>query len=316
MSAKRTDTMNAFLSIGECMLEFSRRADGAWSLGYAGDTLNTAWYFRALAPQASWETRYFTRLGNDVHSAGILAFLEENGIGTGHIARDPDRQPGLYLIDTKDGERSFTYWRSQSAARLLADDEAALETAIGEAAIVYFSGITLAILAPDRRAALIAMAETARAAGKLTVFDPNIRPRLWETSEAMREAIMAAAGACAIVLPSFDDEKTVFGDNSLAACAARYRKAGAETVVVKNGGGDMLFAGPDGTQDIDGLERVVPVDTTGAGDSFNGAWLAARAAGQGPADAARFAHSVSARVIRHPGALMTQAALADIGFTA
>ena len=56
---------------------------------------------------------------------------------------------------------------------------------------------------------------------------------------------MAAAGARAIVLPSFDDEKTVFGDNSLAACAARYRKAGAETVVVKNGGGDMLFAGID-----------------------------------------------------------------------
>lgn len=316
MNAPRTDAMNTFLSIGECMLEFSRRADGAWALGYAGDTLNTAWYFRALAPGAEWQTRYFTRLGTDAHSEGILSFLEENGIGTRHIARDPERQPGLYLIDTKDGERSFTYWRSQSAARLLADDETALETAITDAAIIYFSGITLAILAPDRRAALIAMAAKARDAGKQVVFDSNIRPRLWETPAAMRETIMAAAEASAIVLPSFDDEKTVFGDASLAACAARYRDAGAETVVVKNGGGDMLVAGPEGTHGIDGLERVVPVDTTGAGDSFNGAWLAARAAGRSPVEAARFAHSVSARVIRQPGALMPQAALEGLAFKA
>lgn len=304
--------MRSFLSIGECMLEFSRRADGAWNLGYAGDTLNTAWYFRALTAADAWDVGYFTRLGEDAHSAGILSFLEANGIGTGHIARDPVRQPGLYLIDTTDGERSFTYWRSQSAARLLADDEAALGLAVGSADVVYFSGITLAILAPDRRAVLVAMIDAARKAGKMTVFDPNIRPRLWETPEAMRDAIMAAAAVSSLVLPSFDDEKTVFGDASLAACADRYRTAGAGVAVVKNGGDDMLVAGPDGIEAIGGLERVTPVDTTGAGDSFNGAFLAAAAAGHDHVSAARFAHTVSARVIAHPGALMPQAGLAGL----
>ena len=308
-------TATRILSIGEAMVELSASGQGdLWRLGIAGDTLNTAWYFRALAPRPAWRTSYFTRLGQDAHSGGILAFLEANGIGTRHIARDPERQPGLYLIDTKDGERSFTYWRGQSAARRLADDEAALGLAIGSAAIVYLSGITLAILPADRRATLIALARGAREAGRQVVFDPNIRPRLWETPDTMRNTIMAAAAASSVVLPSFDDEKAVFGDDSLQACAARYREAGAGTAVVKNGGGDMLIAGPDGVHEIGGLERVDPVDTTGAGDSFNGAWLAARATGIGAQEAARFAHSVSARVIRHPGALMPQAGLQDLAF--
>jgi len=106
-----------FLSIGESMLEFSRRDDDAWRLGFAGDTLNTAWYFRMSAPGSAWDVAYFTRLGADPYSRRMAAFLAENGIATRWIDYDADRQPGLYLIDTENGERSFTYWRGQSAAR-------------------------------------------------------------------------------------------------------------------------------------------------------------------------------------------------------
>jgi 2-dehydro-3-deoxygluconokinase len=52
---------------------------------------------------------------------------------------------------------------------------------------------------------------------------------------------------------------------------------------------------------------VAPVDTTGAGDSFNGTYLAARLTGESPEAAARRAHAVAGKVIRHYGALVDPA---------
>ncbi|GIL01461.1 MAG: 2-dehydro-3-deoxygluconokinase [Alphaproteobacteria bacterium] len=298
-----------FLAIGECMIELARDPAGLWRMGFAGDTLNTAWYFRALAPREQWDVDFFTRVGTDRYSDRMVAFLQDAGLGTSRIGRDAARQPGLYLIDVDDGERSFTYWRGQSAARLLADDEAALAAALAAADMVYFSGITLAILAAERRSLLVERIAAARAAGKRTVFDPNIRPRLWEDAGALREAISAAAGAAAIVLPSADDEQAAFGDADPQATARRYLAAGCDEVVVKSGGGPVTLATPDAISVVDGLERVQPVDTTGAGDSFNGAYLARRAAGDGRTEAVRQAHAVASRVVRRPGALIDMADL-------
>lgn len=299
--------MPAFLSVGECMLELSGAGSpDLWRMGIAGDTLNTAWYARArLGPD--WQVDYLTRLGHDRFSDRIAQFLDGNGIGTRWITRDPDRMPGLYAIDLQNGERSFTYWRGQSAARRLADDEAHLGRAFAEAAAIYLSGITLAILSPDRRRAVIAALAAARARGVLTAFDPNLRPRLWEDAATMCACVTEAAGAAALCLPSLDDEIAAFGDTGPEATAERYLRAGAGAVVVKTGGGPVVLAGADGGQVIDGLPRVAPVDTTGAGDSFNGGYLAARLAGMEEGQAVRAAHDLAARVVLHPGALIPMA---------
>jgi 2-dehydro-3-deoxygluconokinase len=296
--------MPAFLSVGECMLELSGAGSpDLWRMGIAGDTLNTAWYARARLG-ADWQVDYLTRLGRDRFSDRILRFLDAGGIGTAWITRDPARMPGLYAIDLQDGERSFTYWRGQSAARLLADDAAHLTHAFGGAAAIYLSGITLAILAPDRRTAVIEALAAARARGVLTAFDPNMRPRLWEDAATMCACVTQAAGAAALCLPSLDDEVAAFGDSGPEATAQRYLRAGAGGVVVKTGGGPVVLADASGVQVIDGLPRVTPVDTTGAGDSFNGGYLAARLSGQDAAQAVRAAHALASRVVLHPGALI------------
>ena len=297
----------SFLAIGECMIEMARDASGAWKLGVAGDTLNTAWYFRRCTSPDAWSVDYFTRLGTDRQSDRICDFIAAAGIGTGHIARDPSRQPGLYLIDLDAGERSFTYWRGQSAARLLADDEALLRAAVDASDVVYFSGITLAILAPDRRDFLLSLVAEARRAGRTTVFDPNVRPRLWEDADEIRRRVRQAAAAASIVLPSFDDERTLFGDATPEACARRYLAAGSGEVVVKNGGGDLCIADAHEMRSLHVEDKVEPVDTTGAGDSFNGAYLARRLSGADPLEAARRGHDVARKVVRHHGALVEEA---------
>ncbi|QIB33596.1 sugar kinase [Ancylobacter pratisalsi] len=302
-----------FLSIGEAMVELSQHEGALWRMGFAGDTLNTAWYMRACLDQdtvaGGWRVAYFSRLGADPFSERMIRFLDANRIETGYIGRDPQRNVGLYSIELHEGERSFSYWRGQSAARLLADDEAALASAIAQADAVYFSGVTLAILAPDRRAFLLECVAQTRAAGKMTAFDPNLRPQLWESADAMREWLRRAAGVATIALPSFDDEATWFGDADILACARRWREDGAGEVVVKNGGGTLALLAGSGEIETQECTRVVPVDSTGAGDSFNGGYLAARLRGLAPSRAARCAHDLAMRVVGARGALLPMADL-------
>lgn len=294
--------MTLFLSIGEAMAELSPAADGLWRLGLAGDTLNTAWYARACLPP-DWRVSYLTRIGEDPFSRQLMGFLAENGIESDLIRIRPGASLGVYAISLDGGERSFTYWRSRSAARSLGSDPALLDAAFAAAGVIYLSGITLAILPPGDRLRLIGRMARARAAGKVTAFDPNIRPHLWENPAAMRRTLAAAGAAASHVLPSFDDEAAHFGDASLDDCARRWLAAGAGEVVVKNGGGPILWQSPD-ARHLQEVTREPALDSTGAGDAFNGGWLAARLAGQDPPAAIMAAHALSRRVIAAPGALI------------
>ncbi len=289
--------LKRFISIGECMLELSAQGD-LWRMNVAGDTFNTAWYARRLLPP-DWEVGYVTRLGRDSFSDRMAGFLAESGI-VPLLTRHPTRGVGLYAIELRDGERSFAYWRDSSAARTLADDEEPLASALPGADAVHVSGITLAILPPAGRDRLIAALTGAQG---LTVLDPNLRLRLWESADTARTVLMRAARAVQVALPSFEDEAALFGDGTPDVTLRRYLGAGAREVVVKNGGGEILAAA--GASQIRlTLPRVTPVDTTGAGDSFNAGYLAARLQGAGLEDAVRCAHALASRVVLWPGALL------------
>lgn len=298
--------MQRFVSLGEIMVEMAPAGDGLYAMGFAGDTFNTAWYARRLLPD-DWQVDYVSAVGTDGVSDDLLAFVSGAGIGTGHIRRVADRTVGLYLIQLKDGERSFAYWRGQSAARTLADDRGALAAALDGAAVIYFSGITLAILSDEARARFCDAVAQARAAGSHVAFDTNLRPRLWAGPEAMRAGLMQGAAVADTVLPSFDEEELAFGDASPGDSIARYRAAGASTVVVKNGAGACTA-----WSDLDGMATIAPppvdrvIDSTAAGDSFAAGFLAARQAGANLRLAATQAARLAAQVVQTRGALAPQ----------
>lgn len=301
--------MNGVASIGECMLELS--GSGAeWRMGHAGDTFNTLWAIRALLPQER-PTDYVSAFGDDPFSARQLGFFAGHGIGTAASPVIPGARPGLYAITLDGHERSFTYWRADAAARRLADDPAVLAKSLENRALVYFSGITLAILTTEHRAALLAAIADARRSGSLVAFDPNHRPRLWPDLDAARVAITQALKMADIALPTFPDERALFADAGQSATVARLSAQGVAETVVKDGTEPALVVAPGFCEAVPAVSAERPVDTTGAGDAFNGGYLAARLVGHGPVEAARRAHRVAAATVQVHGALAPFATLKE-----
>ena len=292
-----------FLAIGECMAELAPlEMAGDYRLGYAGDTFNTAWYLRRL--RSDIDVAYFSAVGTDDLSTDMIRFMDSEGVRTKFIARLPGKSVGLYMISLNDGERSFSYWRDNSAARLLADDVEAFATAVDSSKVIYFSGITLAILADDARNTLVNILNKARAKGCTIVFDPNLRSRLWPDADAMRHAIIRGGEVSDIVLPSFEDEETHFGDANPLSTVERYARIGATCVIVKNGRDPVHFLhnGETGTSPVAPVAQIV--DTTSAGDSFNAGFLATLGTPLSIGERIAMANSVAGQVVGGKGALV------------
>ncbi|WP_424971121.1 sugar kinase [Dinoroseobacter sp. S76] len=291
--------------IGEAMLELLvSDVPGPARIGVAGDVLNTAIYLRRGLP-APHRVSFVSLVGQDRLSDGMLRFIEEHGVETDLIARDPQRLPGLYAISTDGaGERSFSYWRKDSAARLLFQ-ESSLFDELTAADVIYLSGITLAILPPEIRQQLFTWIDSYRARGGRFAFDSNYRPILWERPSVAREVMAAAWARCDLALPSVDDEMALFGDASPAEVLARLGAFGSMTGALKQGADGPVSIGE--TVPPEHYEPAVAVvDTTAAGDGFNGGYLAARLTGASQATALHAGHSLACRIIGHPGAILPQ----------
>lgn len=292
---------SGIVSVGECMIELSAAGNGEWRMGFAGDTLNTLWALRALVPKGTGAT-YASAFGDDPFSGDQVAFFEKNGIGIGSSPIISGARPGLYAITLNGAERSFTYWRADSAARQLASDPVRLAENLVGRELVYFSGITLAILDGHARRALFSAVAKARREGSIVAFDPNYRPRLWKSPEEARAEFAEALAVTDIALPTFPDEQMLHGDGTARETAVRLAEAGVSEIAVKDGDRPAIVLSRDASEDIPAM-TVDAVDTTGAGDAFNGGYLAARLAGHAPAEAARRGHRVAAAVVQVRGAL-------------
>lgn len=288
--------------LGECMVELQNSSHGL-SQRFGGDTLNTAIYYRRVC---GGDISYVTGLGKDGFSDAMLQQWRQEGLDTDLVCRLDDKLPGLYLIETDTaGERRFHYWRQDSAARYWLEREGAEQVLarLQHADLLYLSGISLAILTEASREKLFDFLTSYP--GRV-VFDNNYRPALWPDPAQARACYGRLLRHADIALLTFEDEALLYGDREPMESIDRTRALGVGEIVLKMGPAPCLLVDASGCRSVAAEQVENVVDTTAAGDSFNGAYLAKRIHGADMETAARAGHKLAARVIQHRGAVIAR----------
>lgn len=286
---------------GECMVELSDVKEGLCRLSYGGDTLNTALY---LSRFKHHEVHYVSALGKERLSDDLLAAWRLEGIFTDLVLRDENRHVGIYKIEVDEkGERSFLYWRSNSAARyILSHPEwPFLETHLMQMDWLYLSGISLAVLPPEARPSLFDFIERFKCKGGKIAFDNNYRASLWNSLEEARQNYQKMLPFLDLALFSFEDEQKLWCDQSLDSVFLRLKTI--PQVVIKAGKEGAFYQEKTKVVHVLALPSVC-VDTTAAGDSFNAAFLDAYLSGASVSEAVNAGNRLAAKVVAYRGAVL------------
>lgn len=299
--------------LGECMIELRGQMFGAMQQYFGGDTLNTAVYLARLGAEGGIEVSYATELGTDAFSDAMLQAWQRDGIDTGLVIRESGRMPGLYTIQVDEtGERTFYYWRDSSAARHYFDGPSnPLEERLDSLDALYYSGISLAVLSREGREKLFTCIDRLRARGGQVFFDNNYRARLWTEGPAeTRSWYDRAFASCDLAMVTLEDNQSLYELHDEEEAIRHACSLPPAEVVIKRGGDPTLVrvAGKAPVSvPVFKVEKVV--DTTGAGDSFAGGYLAARLQGQSPEVSARSGNKIASIVIQHSGAIIPREAM-------
>ena len=263
----------------------------------AGAELNVATGLARLGLR----TGYITRLGNDSFGRFLRGVLAHEGIDARYVVADTAHPTGFMLkTRTDDGsDPQIEYFRKGSAASHLGVADA--PPGAFAARHLHLTGITPA-LSQTARELVFHLARQARAAGASVSFDPNLRPRLWPSPEAMAECINALAALSDTVLPGLAEGRQLTGRHTAEDIAGFYLERGARQVVVKLGPEGAYYAQQGSVSGIaPGLRVERVVDTVGAGDGFAVGVISGLLEGLTLAQAAARGNVIGARVVQFPG---------------
>jgi 2-dehydro-3-deoxygluconokinase len=275
------------IGLGEPLIEFNQTGtDGSYRLGHGGDTSNAV----IAAARQGARAGYVTSLGNDQFGDGFIDLWSREGVDTGGVQRHPEAHTGIYFVSHGAKGHVFSYLRAGSAASRLGPHDLP-ESYLASAKYLHVSGISQAISAAACDAVFRAI-EIVRAAGGKVSYDTNLRLKLWPLTRA-RAIVDATIPLCDLIFPSLEDATALTGLTSRDEIVDRYLALGTPLVVLKLGADGVLVATARERRHLAG-HKARTVDATGAGDTFDGAFLAAAVAGADPFEAARYANAAAA----------------------
>jgi len=258
--------MTDILCLGEPLCELNAQADGSFKAGFGGDVSNVA----IAAARQGADSGLISRVGDDPFGAQLRALWQRENVCADHVAVVQGQETGIYFVFHDEDGHHFVYRRKGSAAsRLTADDIP--ETAVARARIFYSSGIGLGV-SKSLRAATFHAAAIAAQGGVTVAFDPNLRTALWSLDEA-RAFTHELMQQCDIALPGLDDARQLTGLHSPEDIIGFYHNLGARIVALTLGADGVAVSDGKAVHTISGT-KVEAKDATGAGDCFNGIFLA------------------------------------------
>lgn len=294
MSSGDPATAFDILAMGEPLAEFAAEEPGelgevrSFQMGWGGDTSNLL----IAAARLGARCGYISRVGQDGFGESFLSLWSKEGIDTSAVTVDPEGFTGIYFVTMdSQGEREFTYYRRESAASRLRPEDVEAGY-LGRGRIFHVSGITQAISASARRATDHALALADRA-GMIVSYDANIRPALRPVPDLL-EVFERSLPFVDVLFLSEQDAQLLYPDLDVDAILSTTLTRGPEVVALTQGDKGCLVATEEGPVHDVPAHAIEPVDTTGAGDAWAGAFLVEWSNGASPEEAARFANVVGA----------------------
>lgn len=265
--------MGKLFSIGEVLIDFIPLEKGvalkdvvSFERAPGGAPANVA----AAVAKYGQSSAMISKLGMDAFGDFLVEKLVEAGVETDKIYRTKEENTALAFVSLKEnGERDFSFYRNPSADLLLTEEEIQLNW-FQAGDILHFCSVDL-VESPMKQAHKKAIKGVSDAGG-LVSFDPNVRLPLWEKPEDCRKAILEFLPFADIVKVSDEELEFITGikEEEKAIQSLFVGKVKA-VVYTKGANGAELFLKEE-KFDSKGYP-VNPVDTTGAGDAFIGAFL-------------------------------------------
>ena len=276
------------LAIGEPLGEFSQTTPGdpRYLFGHGGDTSNAI----IAAARSGASTGYITAVGDDSFGRSFLDLWAREGVDRTAVKLDHAAHTGIYFITHGKDGHEFSYMRAGSAAARMTTADLPRDM-IRQTKVLHVSGISQAISASAADMVFEAI-RIAREAGVTVSYDTNLRLRLWPLARA--QAVTNAAMAMAdIALPGLDDARQLTGLAEPDAIADFYLGRGSSIVAMTLGKDGALVATRAERRMVPSI-AVAAIDATGAGDCFDGAFLAEWVRTRDPFAAASYACAAAA----------------------
>jgi 2-dehydro-3-deoxygluconokinase len=305
VATKQSQNANGNLVFaGECMLELVNKDPETIRKSFAGDLYNSSVYLKRAFP--SQAVQFMSCIGQDTLSDELRQRLESESVGSDYLSSINTHHLGAYMVVTDDeGERSFIYWRSDSAAkRMITALSEQQKEELKQSRLFFFSGITIAILLKEEREVFWLLLKELKEAGVTIAFDPNYRPQLWESVGVAKANTEKAFEIADWLLPGVDDFDKLYGIDDVEECIQLCLQYQPTELVMKQGEQTVHIVTEAGRVSVPVVANDNVVDTTSAGDAFNGVYLGARVSNYDIETAALAASSAASKVIETPGAIM------------
>ena len=279
-------------TLGDALITFNPCATGplryvnSFERKLGGAELNFAIGCARLGLNVKW----MSRLGGDEFAKYIYKTVRGEGINMDyveHVASYPSSLNFKEILENGSG-KTF-YYRYQSPILTMTEDDIE-ESMFDDVAYVHLTGVFLAI-APQNLQIVLKILRLAKTKGIPVSFDPNIRLKLW-TIEQARAAYFEVFPYVDILLTGLDEIEMIIGQMPLEQFAAQYNIG---QLVVKDGAnGSKVYV--DGQWHVAEPFKVVPIDTVGAGDGYDAAYIFGIMKGYSVDERLRFANAVGAMV--------------------
>ena len=289
-------------SIGEAMIEISNIKNSLYNQSFAGDTLNFCNYLDKKKLNAF----FLSAIGKSEINQSLLDFVKSKKISTKYIKKINQFEVGLYLIKNKDnGEKQFFYWRDESAAKHYFNniDFLNLYKELKNFDYIYFSGITLSIIHISKLNNFIKLLNLLKSKKIKIVFDFNIRPSRWNKKNLniFLDSVLKFVDICFLSGEDMNYWKNKNNIKSYEQIVRKYKLK--HSIFRKNAKFTYVFLNKTRYVFKNKLLKTV-VDTSGAGDGFNAAYLSNFIVNNDPVLALKAGSSLGSKIVMKKGAIV------------